>query len=191
MGANHLFMLSNSAMDASDDKSFMENLYLNYMRLMFSTARKFVSRLPDQKDIVQDTMEKLIKNISTIRPMNRRTLTSYIVCTIRNTSIDFLRRQGKIIEQNISLDEEEFLDMTAAAPSPDDLLITATQLDLLRSIWPTLTEDDRILLEGKYILGYTDAELALQLKCEPSSVRMKLTRARRRALEGLTEMNGV
>lgn len=186
-----MFVLSNSAMDDSDDKSFMENLYLNYMRLMFSTARKFVSRLPDQKDIVQDTMEKLIKNISTIRPMNRCTLTSYIVCTIRNTSIDFLRRQGKIIEHNISLDEEEFLDMAAAAPSPDDLLITATQLDLLRSIWPTLTEDDRILLEGKYILGYTDAELALQLKCEPSSVRMKLTRARRRALEGLTEMNGV
>lgn len=45
-------------------------------------------------------------------------------------------------------------------------------------------------MEGKYILGYTDAELADMLGCKKSSVRMKLTRARRRAFQLMTEEEG-
>ena len=37
------------------------------------------------------------------------------------------------------------------------------------------------ILESKYILGYSDADLAVTLKCKPSSIRMKLFRAREKA----------
>ena len=46
-----------------------------------------------------------------------------------------------------------------------------------------LAETDRILLEGKYLLEYSDETLAKQLGCRPASVRAKLTRARRRAFQ--------
>ena len=61
----------------------------------------------------------------------------------------------------------------------------------LLDIWPVLPKETQILLKGKYILGYTDQELACQLKCKPSSIRMKLTRARRAALLLLSERNEV
>ena len=52
-----------------------------------------------------------------------------------------------------------------------------------------MSAEDRALLEGKYILGDSDEMLARTLHCKPSSIRMKLTRARRRALK-LLEQEG-
>ena len=54
-------------------------------------------------------------------------------------------------------------------------------------VWDTLPEDTRELLAGKYILRMSDAELAEEFCCSPDSIRMKLTRARRRALEMMKE----
>ena len=42
---------------------------------------------------------------------------------------------------------------------------------------------ERALLEGKYILAQSDKELAADFKCKPDSIRMKLTRARRKLLD--------
>ena len=73
----------------------------------------------------------------------------------------------------------------------DDLMILSEENAQLREIWPMLSEDQRFILEGKYILGYSDKELAEQLQCNPSSIRMKLTRARRNALALLLQKKGV
>ena len=42
--------------------------------------------------------------------------------------------------------------------------------------------DEQRLLEGKYFLGYDDNRLSEICECSPGSVRMKLTRARRKIL---------
>lgn len=130
-------------------------------------------------------MEKLIKKIATIRPMKRCTLACYIVYTIRNTSIDFLRAQKRRIEYTVDLDTDEIFEPMEGKMSMDELIISAEWVYRLWEVWPNLPEEDQILLERKYILGYADAELAFEFKCKPSSIRMKLTRARRRAFQCL------
>ena len=80
--------------------------------------------------------------------------------------------------------------MAIPEPSLDERIMLAEQKECLMQIWSSLPEEDRLLLEGKYILGYTDAELADMLGCKKSSVRMKLTRARRRAFQLMTEEEG-
>ena len=57
----------------------------------------------------------------------------------------------------------------------------------LREIFVTLPVEDRLLLEEKYILLWTDAEIAKTLNIQPNSVRMRLTRAKRRIAKALTE----
>ena len=69
----------------------------------------------------------------------------------------------------------------------DEYLLARERVDRLRIIWPKLGEEDRLLLEGKYLLEYSSAELGERLGCQSASVRMKLTRARRRALKWMTE----
>lgn len=53
--------------------------------------------------------------------------------------------------------------------------------DALAQVWPRLDENTRWLLEARYILDYSDGELARELGVKPDSVRMALTRARRKA----------
>jgi DNA-directed RNA polymerase specialized sigma24 family protein len=50
-----------------------------------------------------------------------------------------------------------------------------------------LAKRDWALLEGKYVIGYTDIELAEMLDCTKDSVRVMLSRARKKAREILLE----
>ena len=53
--------------------------------------------------------------------------------------------------------------------------------DVLWRVWPQLDSRTRQLLEDKYVLNMSDAEIASALGVKSSSVRMLLTRARSKA----------
>lgn len=57
--------------------------------------------------------------------------------------------------------------------------------DVLWRIWPQLDSRTRQLLEDKYFLNMSDAEIASALGVKPSSVRMPLTRARSKARKAI------
>lgn len=57
--------------------------------------------------------------------------------------------------------------------------------DVLWRIWPQLDSRTRQLLEDKYVLNMSDAEIASALGVKPSSVRMLLTRARSKARKAI------
>ena len=50
-----------------------------------------------------------------------------------------------------------------------------------------MKEDEQQLLMGKYLMDLSDAELAQTLGCKASSIRMKLTRARRTFMKKLQD----
>ena len=94
----------------------------------------------------------------------------------------------------VSLDDEEVLrqvDREFQDMSMEDLLLFKARISQLKEIWHELPEEDQLLLEGKYIWELSDKELAEDHGCKPDSIRMKLTRARRRALQHLSEKEGV
>ena len=53
-----------------------------------------------------------------------------------------------------------------------------------------LSEEERILLDGRYLLGLSDEEVAEMVRCKPSSVRMKLTRVRRKVFAMMKQREG-
>ena len=57
--------------------------------------------------------------------------------------------------------------------------------DVLWRVWPQLDSRTRQLLEDKYVLNMSDAEIASALGVKPSSVRMLLTRARSKARKAI------
>ena len=50
-------------------------------------------------------------------------------------------------------------------------------------IWKDLDSRSQYVLEARYILGKNDAEIAAALGLKPNSVRMVLTRARKKAYD--------
>lgn len=170
------------------EREFISDLYDKYKKLMYATAQKYISDFSATEDIVQDSLVKLMKKSENLQTLDGCILAGYVVSTVRNTAINHLIKQG-IIKKHLTEDcckDNE----TEKIFKIEELLIVSEQSQALAEIWPMLPENDQLLLEGKYLLGYTDTELASLLKCKVGSIRMKLTRARRKALKLIVEMKG-
>lgn len=68
---------------------------------------------------------------------------------------------------------------------PDERLLREQRNARLREILKTLEPEDRVVLEERYLLQWDDAEIAKGLGIQPNSVRMRLTRAKRRLAKAL------
>lgn len=170
-----------------DNQKVVEELYLKYKRLMFATAGKFTANIEDQEDIVQNALERLVKMFSGNAASKCCISAGYIVSMVRSAAIDFLRKQSQETQHYFNAEDDQLAEMAKTTETLEDLLLPSDSADRLWAIWPKLSREDQIILEGRYILNRTDQELANILKCKPSSIRMKLTRARRRAVKLLSE----
>ncbi len=169
--------------DAPNGEDFVIQMYNQYKNLMFSTAQKYTANIADQEDIVQTSLERLIRIFSNMQPSKRCISATYVVYTVRSVSIDLLRKQGKDIEHCISLADNSLDEVESTSEPLDNFFALSEQAAQLKRVLSMLPAEERILLNGKYILNQTDKELAAILGCKPSSVRMKLTRARKRAMK--------
>lgn len=182
-----LIIMPLMALNTPDEQDFMMELLHEYEALMFSTARRYAKAANRAEDIVQESLVRLIDHIQTIMAIPRCNLAGYVVNTVKNTALNQLRAEQvrrKYVVEDVSPDEA---GDRAAGTSPELLVLRQEDSRNFYQVWTTLSEADRSLLEGRYILGMTDEELARELGCKPGSVRMKLTRARRRATEAYKE----
>lgn len=172
-----------------DDKEYMLWIYEEFQNLMFYTAKKYINDQMTCEDIVQECIVKLIQKIDVIRGKERCILAGYIVSIIRNVSINYLKREGVRQKHSVGFDEETMDQLPSPELSIEEILLAKEKSSLISIAMEQLSVTERLLLEGKYILEYSDDELAKQLNCKSGSIRMKLTRARRHALSILSQMN--
>lgn len=163
------------------DRAFMLDLYERFERLMFSIARTYGREGDFPEEVVQESLVKLIGKVNLLRELSQKALAAYVAATTRNTAIDYIRARER--RNTASLDDGAFSEQEAPLPPLDELMGDAERGKRLAAALKKLTEADRILLEGKYLLEYPDETLAKQLGCRPASIRAKLTRARRRAFK--------
>lgn len=163
------------------DRAFMEKLYEEYERLMYSEIFEIVKNQWNAEDVMQTALEKLIDKLSTIRDMRRKQLVNYIISTCKNTAYNYLRDHGKKTEMSY----EDDLNTPSPEKGIDLALIKKEELGCLARIWSRLDERTQYLLEGYYILEKPMSELGKELGMKTDSVRMALTRARKKAYEML------
>jgi RNA polymerase sigma-70 factor (ECF subfamily) len=183
-----MIALITSTLSAPDDRDYLLWLYNEFYRLMFAEARKYFDRQEDREDVVQEGLLRLCKNVSAIRGKERRILAAYIVSVIRNTSITLLKKRKRMEQREVSLDSGQVDAVATEDPPLHEIMERFDDYAQLHLIWAKLTEDEQFLLEGKYILQLNDGELAESLGCQPASIRMKLSRARKHALHFLHEL---
>ena len=156
------------------DREFMLWLYERYISYLFFAAGKFTDVQVDREDIVHDALLRLMKNIPVLRELEPKALAGYLYLTVRSVWMD--RRTE---EQVVSEDVLEHL----ADRNPEDGYLAKWDAAALKQKLP---ERDWFLLHSKYIIGCTDREISGILGCTPASVRVMLTRARRKAKAVLT-----
>ncbi len=166
-----LFLLMTLPEDPGD-RAFLTQLYRDYHKLMYWAAKQYIDDEQDRADIVHDSLLRLVQKVDTLRALARAELTGYVMVTVRHAAYNHLRDQ-QIRRQQLTLlcPQETFCP-------EDDLIAGLDARALLLALGQKMTEEERILLEGKFLLDKTDEELAVLLHCKVSSLRSKLHRAR-------------
>ena len=153
-----------------DDRAYMTRLFVKYQRLMYRTIYDILVDKWATEDVLQTTLLRLIDHLDTLRRLEPEGLAGYIAAACRHTAYNVLRHNRR--HPQVPLED---------APDMDELLSRRVELNALARVWPRLDEDTRWLLEARYILDYSDSELAREMGVKPTSVRMALTRARKKA----------
>lgn len=163
------------------DEAFFDQFYRDYKQFLYYFARKYVPA-DACDDLVQDVLERLLKQEQTIKGISneRGKLLYYLHAATQSAVVDRFRANSgatvityppevldAIVENRIAAQRLPFED-------------SYWDIQLLKEKLPTR---DWKLLEGKYLIGYSDEELGRFYKCSKDSVRMALTRARRMARE--------
>lgn len=161
------------------DQAFFNEFYSKYSKFMFYTARKYTTSKVECEDIVQETVVRLIGNIATLRDLSDYRCVKYIALTVKSAFLDIEKRKGQ--DFSVPMDDEmlEAL-MKADILSPKDMpdLTAKTSIAQLKK---ELSPRDWLVLEGKYILGYSQEELGQMIGVSPDSIRMILSRAKKKA----------
>lgn len=164
----------------NDDLVFMEQLYEKYRRLMLSEIQKIIKDTWDAEDVMQTTIEKLIRKIALLRTLSSAHLTNYIITASRNTAISLLRERKCVptysFDENFdSLDNIIFLYQNTM----EEDMIQEVNDSVVHQAWKELPLEVQNLLKSKYLLKQKDSEIAGTLGIQANSVRMALTRAKR------------
>ena len=166
-----------------DDRAFMQEVYQQNERLMYAIALKYASNTQDCEDIVHDTVEKLCKNIAKIKELPNSALRAYVVYAVRNTAINFRKHQSTI---NRHIQQLSGDDSNSEYDQPESIIERIEDLQEKRTrltkVWMQLTDAEQELLYRKYVLEQTTDELAGIFQCSRDSIRMRLSRARRKSL---------
>ena len=166
-----------------DDRAFMQEVYQQNERLMYAIALKYASNTQDCEDIVHDTVEKLCKNIAKIKELPNSALRAYVVYAVRNTAINFRKHQATINRHIQQLSDDV---LSSEYDQPESIIERIEDLKEKRTsltkVWMQLTDAEQELLYRKYVLEQTTEELAGIFQCSRDSIRMRLSRVRRKSL---------
>ena len=166
-----------------DDRAFMQEVYQQNERLMYAIALKYASNTQDCEDIVHDTVERLCKNIIKIKGLSNSALRAYVVYAVRNTAINFRKHQATINRHIQQLSDD---DLSSEYDQPESIIERIEDLKEKRTrltkVWTQLTDAEQELLYRKYVLEQTTEELAGIFQCSRDSIRMRLSRVRRKSL---------
>ena len=161
-----------------DDQEYMDWLFHTFHPLMWHTAKKYCRKETLWEEIIQESLVRLLACVPRLRSLPEEKLAGYILA----------KKEAKEQERFISLNS---VDLPDDAPTIEERMIRMENVEALAKVWDDLPEDMRYLLSGYYLLGYKTSHLAKELGCGESTVRMRLTRARRYAKELMQQKEGV
>lgn len=170
------------AIEDESDREFMTRLYLDHEKIMYAEMLKICDDRFSMDDVLQDSLIRLIDKIDVLRSLDERKRINYIITTVRNQMRNYLRNQKQNVSYSLDEEDTSWQKTLAADLDLDDVLFRKDRVNRLHRIWPQLSEQTRQLLEEKYILGLSNADIAVNLGVKTESVRMMLTRARKEAL---------
>jgi RNA polymerase sigma-70 factor (ECF subfamily) len=166
------------AIESPEDNDIISDFFTKNKLLLYSEARKYLYVQEDIEDVVYEAFARIIHKMDVFRKLHPIQQQQYGKVIVRNLAYNLNKKNAHF--STIPFEEVDNYLLVAEEHLPDNVVIQKTQLQQVRQIWSLMPVEERLLLEQKYILKWSDEELAVQFGIQRQSVRMRLTRAKRR-----------
>lgn len=156
---------------------FIECVYKEYYQLMFSVAKRYGFKNPDQEDVVSNVMVSLMNNAATLKSIPPDERQYYIIRTVISTSINHLKKQSTIIK----VPDDHIPPANERDPVTDTEEIVSLRMELanvLSSIM-SLPEKESQCIRLKYLFDRNNAQIAQMTGLSENSVNQYILRARK------------
>ena len=173
------------ALDTPEDQDIITEFFLKHKLLLYAEARKYLATQEDVEDIVYESLVRIMDHMDKFRELLPLERIRYSKAIVRNLSFTYLKRSNKF--STTSFEDVDLYLTVEESQLPDNVVFQQLQLEKIRTIWAAIPVEDRLLLEQKYLLDWKDKELAERLGVKPQSVRMMLTRAKRKVIRLMQE----
>jgi len=177
---NELILLAILNIENEEDQIFMADIYTDYSPLMYKNAFEYVENNYDAEDIVQSVFINLIKKIPVLKKLERHALIAYIVYSIKNTSINFIKNRNRNSESIFLYeDDEDINDIRDDADTPEEIILEKYRNEIILAAFEQLKPKYQFIIESKYFHKMSDNDIAKILETTPENVRKCLERARK------------
>ena len=182
-----MFSMITCAIESPEDHDIITEFFIDNKLLLYREAWKYLSITEDVEDIVFETLVRIIAHMEKFRSLLPYERIQYSKAIVRNLSYIHLKRGSLVtmvpfedVDTYLAVDENQL---------PENIIGQQIKLEQIRKAWGKIPVEERLLLEQKYVLDWSDRELAYVLGVQPQSVRMRLTRAKRKVIQLLKEQN--
>ncbi|MBR6136519.1 MAG: RNA polymerase sigma factor [Clostridia bacterium] len=164
-----------------DNKRILENLYKKNKKAYLNLAYSILGNLDEVEDVLQSTFLELLDNRKILDvPKDKRD--AYIFTYIKYTALNNGRHR-KLVRDKIvkSIDDENYVEIIGEDyEDKEDLILQKLEVEVIKRILMQTDETLWTILSYKYILDKTDEEIAEKIGIGKDSVRMYLSRARKK-----------
>lgn len=167
------------------DQAFLDGLYHRHKDLLYAHIRSLGVAESEAEDILQEAFLRLWEKVERLRGLPERQQFSYAYTAVHNTALTWLARSRRL--PGLSLEDPAAGD-PRGGPGPEEVLLSLERERAFSEAMDRLEEGPRQLLILRYVLEEGDEAIAARLGVKKDSVRMLLTRARRRLREELIKL---
>lgn len=173
-----------------DDVAFNQ-IVQSYRRRILGTIARLIGRPEDVEDVGQEVFLRLYFSLDQLR--TPEVFEPWLYRLTVNACYDYLRRQQRRPESRMAdLSEQQVLLADAAAGTlrGEDSKRRVKIREFVEALLSQIPEADRILLVLKEVEGLSLKELERIYRVNENAIKVRLFRARQRALKAFERMEG-
>lgn len=171
---------------AGGDREVLMGLYDRYGNYVLALARR---KLPWQEaeDVLYAVLERLLPYLSRIGQLAEPQRKAYVYAAARSVIADRLRRRSQERARIVDIESQPVAAMEDSSQDVEQLLVYRETVRQMRRAICALPEEQRALLEMRYIMRLDDGEIARRLGVSRDGVRQRMFRVRKKLRQLMQE----
>ncbi len=160
-----------------------------YRKRTLGTIYRLIGRVEDVEDVGQDVFARLYYSLNQLR--SPEVFEPWLYRLTRNATYDYLRKRRRsagVRMADVSEQQVSGADAARGAKEYEEHRRKAEIRETVQRLFEEISDEDRVLLTLKEVEGLSLKELMEIFRVKESAIKVRLFRARKRALKALQEL---